>query len=85
MLHQGLQAVPTITDEPARSSIVPVAFSVGFANYDPVVSRAKNIEKLMSEAQAMYAEKQLRRGSRTFQEKKWVICPHSARPGARRS
>lgn len=62
-----------------RPGVVPVAFSVGFAHYDPAVSRAANIDKLMVEAdQAMYAEKQLRRGSRTFQEKNCQGPPTAA-------
>lgn len=53
----------------SKPSAVPVAFSVGFAHYDPLTATNTSIEGLMIEAdQAMYAEKQQRRGSRTFQE-----------------
>lgn len=53
----------------SKPSAVPVAFSVGFAHYDPLTSPQATIENLMVQAdQAMYVEKQQRRGSRTFEE-----------------
>jgi diguanylate cyclase (GGDEF)-like protein len=49
--------------------VMTVAFSVGFASYNPR-SGQRTIEQLMTEAdQAMYEEKQSRRASRTFQDK----------------
>lgn len=48
---------------------VPVSFSVGFAQYNPLVSGHTTIERLMTEAdQAMYVEKQSHHASRTFRE-----------------
>ena len=53
----------------SKSAAVPVAFSVGFAHYNPLSASKASIETLMIEAdKAMYVEKQQRRGSRTFQE-----------------
>jgi two-component system, cell cycle response regulator len=53
----------------SKSAAVPVAFSVGFAHYNPLGASKASIETLMVEAdKAMYVEKQQRRGSRTFQE-----------------
>jgi diguanylate cyclase (GGDEF)-like protein len=53
-----------------KPSAVPVAFSVGFAHYDPLNSQPTTIEQLMVAAdQAMYVEKQQRRGSRDYKEK----------------
>ena len=53
----------------SKPSAVPVAFSVGFAHYNPLTTTRRSIERLMTEADsAMYAEKQQRRGSRAFQE-----------------
>ena len=55
----------------ALAGAVSVSFSVGFAHYIPATSKETTIEQLMTEAdQAMYAEKQSRRASRTFQEKR---------------
>lgn len=49
---------------------VPLSFSIGFAHYEPLSSKHATLEDVMTEAdQAMYAEKQSHRGSRTFQDK----------------
>ena len=50
-------------------SVIPVAFSVGFASHKPSRRDQKTIEQLVSEAdQAMYVEKQSHHASRTFQD-----------------
>jgi diguanylate cyclase (GGDEF)-like protein len=55
--------------------VMPVAFSVGFASYNPRHSGQRTIERLMTEAdQAMYAEKQSRRASRTFRGQGKTPC-----------
>ena len=57
-------------------SILTVGFSVGFASHRPSRKDPKTIEQLMTEAdQAMYAEKQSRHASRTFEE---MISPKVA-------
>ena len=54
---------------------VRVSFSVGFAEYVPGLSKQSSIEQLITEAdQAMYAEKQSHRASRTFQDKAKKDC-----------
>ena len=53
-----------------------VGFSVGFASHRPSRKDPKTIEQLMTEAdQAMYAEKQSHRASRTFEE---MVGPKAA-------
>ncbi len=53
-----------------KPSAVAVAFSVGFAHYDPLRSPVTSIEQLIVAADhAMYIEKQQRRGSRAFQDR----------------
>ena len=63
-----------------KPSTVPVAFSVGFAHYDPLNSKPTTIERLMVAAdQAMYVEKRQRRGSRAYEEKHSEVrgeCDH---------
>jgi diguanylate cyclase (GGDEF)-like protein len=60
-------------------SVVPVAFSVGFSHYNPLLSKHTSIERLMVEAdQAMYVEKIMRRGNRSYLSKQRE--PHPLAP-----
>ena len=74
-IHKRL--MHNLADHNKSQSVMTVAFSVGFASYKSSRRDRKTIEQLMTEAdRAMYAEKQTRCASRSFQRR---IPPHGQR------